>query len=386
MKYVCIFFIFLFITVGNTYAEAAGQNEIENALFSKLSVEEVNRFIDGVNKELHLDMPSLNLETLKALSSNGIHLDWNKLKNTIINTLVYETVNNAHLMGRLLFLAVLCAMLQNLQSSFEKSSIAILAYNLCYIFMAVIALNSFYQAICIVKDTVGYMVTFMEALLPLLISLLAGMGAITTAALLSPLMLFVVSSTSVIMKSAVLPLFILNSVLDCTNSFTDKYKVSNLSALLKHTGIIIMGFTMVLFIGIITIQGIAGSVADGLALRTAKFATATFIPVVGKIFADTVELVMGASLLMKNAVGLFGLLAISTICLFPIIKLLSLIVIIKLSGALIQPMGDEKMAKFLDAISNNLLLLFGVVLIVALMFFLSITMIVASGSAAMMLK
>jgi stage III sporulation protein AE len=74
------------------------------------------------------------------------------------------------------------------------------------------------------------------------------------------------------------------------------------------------------------------------------------------------------------------------ICVFPIIKLLSLILVIKISGALVQPLGDEKMAKCLDAMGNNLLLVFGAVLTVALMFFLAITMIIAAGSAAMMLR
>ena len=147
-----------------------------------------------------------------------------------------------------------------------------------------------------------------------------------------------------------------------------------------------LGFTMVIFIGIITIQGVAGRVADGITLRTAKFATATFVPVVGKMFADTVELVMGASLLLKNAIGIFGVMAVLLICAFPLIKLLSLVAIIKIAGALVQPMGDEKMAKCLDAMGNNLLLVFACVLTVALMFFLAITMIIGAGSVAMMLR
>ena len=252
--------------------------------------------------------------------------------------------------------------------------------------MAVIVLKTFYNAVMLANQTVGYMVGFMEALLPLLISLLAGVGALTSAALLTPLMLFVISSVSVVVKDVVLPLLLLTSTLECLNFLSDKYRLSNLAGLLKQTSMVVLGFIMVLFVGVITIQGAAGSVADGLTLRTAKFATATFVPVVGKVLADTVELVMGASLLIKNAVGIFGVIAVFMICLFPLVKLLSLIVIIKISGALVQPMGDEKMAKCLDAMGNNLLLVFGAVVIVALMFFLAITMIVAVGSAAMMLR
>jgi len=199
-------------------------------------------------------------------------------------------------------------------------------------------------------------------------------------------MLFVISSVSLIIKDLVLPLLCLTGALQFVSFLSDKYSLSNLTGLLRQTSMMILGFTMVVFIGIITVQGAAGSVADGLTLRTAKFATATFIPVVGKVLADSVELVMGASLLIKNAVGIFGVIVVFMLCLFPLIKLLSLILVIKISGALVQPMGDEKMAKCLDAMGNNLLLVFGAVVIVALMFFLAIAMIIAVGGAAMMLR
>ena len=45
-------------------------------------------------------------------------------------------------------------------------------------------------------------------------------------------------------------------------------------------------------------------------MRTAKFLSGTFIPVVGGMFADAVEVVIGSALILKNAVGLLGVLAI----------------------------------------------------------------------------
>jgi stage III sporulation protein AE len=250
----------------------------------------------------------------------------------------------------------------------------------------VIALTAFYNALAVVRQTVQTMIGFMEALLPLLISLLAGMGAVTTASLFTPLMLFVINAVSVIVKDVVLPLLFLTGVLECVNYMSDRYRLSNLASVFKQASMVVLGLTMVIFIGIISIQGVTGSVADGLTLRTAKFATATFIPVVGKMFADTVELVMGASLLLKNAVGIFGVLVIVLLCILPVIKLISLILIIKVTGALVEPMGDEKMAKCLDGIGNNLLLVFGALLTVALMLFLAITMIIGAGSMALMLR
>lgn len=377
----------LFILCSNIAWAAPNNNpELPLELLDNSAVNNINLFIQKINSELAEDIPFLTTTTIKHIAANGLDFNWQNISNKLLSYFFKELATNLHLLGKLLFLAVLCALLQNLQNSFEQSAISLLAYSVCFIFLCVISLSAFYNGLTLAKETVSNMVGLMEALLPLLLSLLAGVGALTSAALLTPLMLLVVSVTSIIVKDIILPLLFLTAVLECVNFLSDKYKLSNLTGVLKQTGMMILGLVLVIFIGIVSIQGVAGSIADGLTLRTAKYATATFIPVVGKMFADTVELVMGASLLLKNTVGVFGVLTIASVCALPLIKLISLVAIMKITGALIQPMGDEKMAKCLEAMGNNLLLVFGAVLTVALMFFLVITMIIAAGSASMMLR
>lgn len=360
--------------------------ELPMDLLDSSSLNNVNHFIQLVNSELNEEVPLLTASTIKDIASKGLNFNWQNLSTKFLSYFLKELSTNLHLMGKLLFLAVLCALLQNLQNSFEQSAISLLAYSVCFIFLCVIALSAFYNGLTLARETVNNMVGFMEALLPLLLSLLAGVGALTSAALLTPLMLLVVSATSVIVKDVILPLLFLTALLECVNYLSGKYSLSNLTGVLKQSGMVILGLVLVVFIGIVSVQGVAGSVADGLTLRTAKYATATFIPVVGKMFSDTVELVMGASLLLKNAVGIFGVSAIALLCALPLIKLLSLVAIMKIVGALIQPMGDEKMAKCLDSMGNNLLLVFGALITVVLMFFLIVTMIIGVGSVTMMLR
>jgi len=382
-----LLFLLTLLLVNSSFGFATpAETDISLQLMDKLSFENINSFIAKVNQELNEDIPLLNAATVSQIAQRGLGFEWSKLWQGLVASLFKELAANAHLMGKLLFLAVLCSLLHNLQCSFEHTTIAALAYGLCFVFSAVIALNAFYNVVNVARDGIDKMVGLMQALLPLMITLLAGVGAVTSAALFSPLMALVINTVSLIVKDIVVPLLILTAVLDCTNYLSEKYRLSNLVSLFKQTGMVILGFTLVVFIGIITIQGVAGSVADGITLRTAKYATATFIPVVGKMFADTVEVVMGASLLLKNSIGIFGVLVIGMICTFPVIKLVSLIIIIKVAGALVQPLGDERMAKCLDDIGNNLFLVFTCLLTTALMCFLAITMIIGSGSVAMMFR
>lgn len=365
-------------------ADNLSQDNIAAEIFNQLSVDGVNSFIESINKELKYTIPQLSLTTVKQIITGGI--GWQEFLTIIMTSLFEEVLGNIHIMGKLLFLAVMCALLQNLQNSMNSSAVSATAYSICFIFLAILALNAFYNALYIARDAITAMVGMMHALLPLLITLLAGVGAITTAALYSPLMLFCISASGTIVKDVILPLLFLTAVIECVNYLGGKYKITYLANFFKQLGMVSLGLLLVLFIGVITIQGAAGSIADGLALRTAKFATATFIPVVGGMFADTVELVMGASLIIKNAVGIFGVIAIFMICVIPLIKLVSLVFIMKATSALVQPMGDEKMAKSLDGMANILLLVFGALLTSALMFFLAITLIVGAGSMALMLR
>jgi len=143
---------------------------------------------------------------------------------------------------------------------------------------------------------------------------------------------------------------------------------------------------LTLFIGALSLQGVGGAVADGISLRTAKYMSGAFIPVVGKMFADVLEAVIGGSLLLKNAVGLVGLLAIGAISLFPVLKILAIVIIYKLAAALIQPIGDSNIADTIQSMGNSLLLVFASVASVAIMFFLAIAIIITTANVTVMLR
>jgi stage III sporulation protein AE len=140
------------------------------------------------------------------------------------------------------------------------------------------------------------------------------------------------------------------------------------------------------FLGLTAIQGVAGGIGDALTLRTAKFMTGTFIPVVGKMLADAVETVAGYSLLLKNSATVAGLVILSIIIAFPLLKLLALIIIFKFSGALIQPLGETALGEALQTMGNCLALVFAAVATVALAFFIGIAIIIGASNAAVMLR
>lgn len=382
-----IWFVGIFFLWDIGIAEGASADDIiSQELFDSLGMDTLNREIENINRDLMLDLSPISLDMVRRIATEGIAFAPETWMRVLEQVFFHEITSQLHLLGKILFLAVLCVLMQQLQNSFRSSEIAVLSYSVCFIFLLIIGMKAFTSAVMIAEQTVDVMIGFMEALLPLLLFLLTAVGAITSAALFTPLMLFAVNVLGVLMKTVILPLFLLTAILDSLNYFSRTYRLGQLASLIRQGGMVLFGFGMMLFTGLLTIQGVSGGIADGLGLRTAKFAVGNFVPIVGKMFADSVDVIFGASLILKNAIGIFGMMTVGTVCLVPLVKLLVLAFLMKAGGALIQPMGEDRLASCLAQLGTHILLLFAVVLSVALIFFLTITIIVGVGSMSVMMR
>ena len=116
-------------------------------------------------------------------------------------------------------------------------------------------------------------------------------------------------------------------------------------------------------------QGASGAITDGVTIRTAKYVTGNFVPVVGRMFSDASETVVGASLLVKNAVGITGVVILVLLCAFPAVKILVLALIFKVSAAILQPMGDSPIIECLQTIGKNMIYVFAALPLLDLCFF-----------------
>ncbi len=297
-----------------------------------------------------------------------------------------EVTANLYLMGRLVILAVIAAVLKNLQQAFSSSKLSSLAQGIIFMLLMSIALQSFSLAIGIGQSVIERMSDLIMALIPLLLTLLASLGSLGSAAIFQPVIIFSASFMVILVKDLVFPLIFLATVLLLLDSFSENFKISRLGQLFKDSAIFIMGFSLTIFVGILSITGVAGAVSDGVTLRTAKFVTGVFIPVIGGMVAEALEAVIGASLLLTNGLVLAGVIILFLSLVFPLLKIISIIFIYKFSSALIQPLGESSLCDCLNTMGNSLLLIFAAVVAVSMIFFIILVIIMGAGNAAVMLR
>ena len=147
-----------------------------------------------------------------------------------------------------------------------------------------------------------------------------------------------------------------------------------------------LGIVLTIFVGVVSLEGTLSSSVDGITAKTAKSAVSTIIPVVGKVLGDVVDSVLGCGIILKNAIGLIGVIIVIGICIIPIIKIATMCIMYSLASAVVQPIADDKIVKVLDEMGGVFKLLLGILCSLSVMLIVGITLVIKISNSGMMYR
>lgn len=324
------------------------------------------------------------IDTYKTSHSIGITLK--DFADSFGKFLFKELLASTRLLIELLIISMLCAVLQNIQNSFDGDNVSKIAYYACFLLMVIVIIKSFGQVVQLGIETIDNMITFMNALMPTLGVLLAAAGGFASAATLDPIIMFAIKLISDIIRDLVLPMTVLVVIINIVDSLSESIKITRLGTLIKQVSTWMLGFVMTVFVGVVTIRSSASTTLDQLTLKASKFVVDNFIPVVGKALSDAISTVAGYSMLLKDAVSIGGVIIMILICVFPLIKIILMSLVYKFVGAVMEPVVDKRIVDCLSSVGSSLTLVFAAVFSVSVMFFIMITIIISTGRLVMMVR
>ncbi|MGF9915116.1 stage III sporulation protein AE [Paenibacillus ehimensis] len=370
---------------GAVYA-AVPAEELIREQAQRLPLDQVEQFWSRLTRQYGGYFPDSRAPSFMELLLGAKEFGLGSVFSGLFKYLFHELLYNGKLLVSIVILTVFSMLLETLQNSFEKNNVSKIAYAISFLVLMIMAVNSFSVAIGYAKSAITDMIHFMIAVVPLLLTLLASMGNVVTVSVLHPLIVFMIHAVGTAIYFIVFPLLFFSAVLHIVSSLSDKYKVTQLANLLRNVSVGCLGIFVTVFLGVVSVQGIGSAAADGVTIRTAKYIAGNFVPVVGRLFSDASETVIGASLLVKNAVGLAGVVILLVLCAFPALKILALAFIYNVSAAVMQPLGDNPMITCLETIGKSLIFVFAALAVVGLMFFLAITIVIAAGNVSVMMR
>lgn len=380
-------FIFIVLLINSNMVFCDDTNGLITDQLDKLDLSKMEEELKELNSQTQGYIPKIDAKKfILGLFSKDKNSSIADTINGIMRFFLKEIIQNMNLLGKILVLSIFCAILQNLHEAFESDTIGKLSYYVCYCLIITIAIGSFLQAMTFALNSIDQMVGFIQSLLPTLLALLIAVGGIASSALFQPIIFVSISVISTVIKTVIIPLILFSAVLAILNNISEKIQISKLSDLIKNISVGVLGLLMTVFIGIISIQGVAASSLDGLGSKTTKFALDNFIPIMGSFLSSAYDTVISCSMIIKNGVGILGLMTLTLIAIVPIIKILSMVLMYKITAALLQPISNNSVVQCLSDIGNALFLLLCSVLAIGLMFFIAITVILGVGNMTVMLR
>ena len=108
---------------------------------------------------------------------------------------------------------------------------------------------------------------------------------------------------------------------------------------------------LIVYTSYMGITGVISGTTDAAALKAARLTISTVVPVVGGILSDASEAVLVSVGTMKNAAGVYGILAAAAILLDPFLKIGAHYLMLKAAGAVCTLLDPKGIGGLLDIFS-----------------------------------
>jgi len=360
----------------------ANTNEILNNQKESFGISD---FIKEVDKYKGEFFENTDIEEMLTDAISG-KIDNSKIYNKILNLLGIEIRTGIKSLISVLVIVIIHSILKSITDDLENKSISQIIYFVEYILIVTVIMSNFLEIIDLVKETSQNLVGFINVLMPLLITLMVYTGSIVTSNLIQPIILFLINFIGNMIENVLIPLVLVITVLVIVSKISERVQIDKIAKFLKTSILWFLGIILTLFVGVVSLEGTLGSSIDGITTKTAKAAVSSLIPVVGKILGDTVDTVLGCGVILKNAIGIVGVIVIIGICILPIIKIGVFSTIYSLATVAIQPIGDEKIVKLLEEMSGIFKILFGILCALSVMLIIGVALVIKISNSGMMYR
>ena len=339
--------------------------------------------IEQLESELKAEAPQLKQFSLKQevtnLISGKADLSINYILKQMGNLFLGEIALFLQLGARFILIVLLCNLLQTLSSSFQSKDTMKIGFFVCYMAILLSVVQSFVVMIQLAQQTIDQVLKLMYICIPTLLAFMTTTGYAVSAAAMAPVIITALSLTTYVIRVIVLPCIIWVIVLEIVSSMSEEFKVDQFIKLFYKGIKWTLRGLLVLSVSILSIYRMTLPYADVMVKKAAlKFSTA-FIPVVGNAVGGAADFLMSCSGLIKNTFSAGVIIWLLLLVSVPLIKIFSYVVVYQIAGALIEPIGDKKMASIAHKLGKGCEFIMSAVGIVALLCVCSLTICMSVG-------
>lgn len=311
---------------------------------------------------------------------NGNFEDGTSLWSALLNLFFENILSLLPIISIIIAVALLGSMIQGLKPANNGKSISNIIHFVTYGVIVVLVLSITVKMVTLTTNTMQSMKSQMDAIFPLLLTLLTAVGGTTSTSVYQPAMAMLSGLIMNLFTYVLLPIFIFSVVFSVVSNLSNNVKLDKFTSFFNSTYKWLIGLIFTVFTAFLSIQGITAGSIDGISIRTARYAIRSYIPILGSYISDGMGLILVSSNLIKNAVGATGLFILLATILSPLIQLILFMLALKLIAGILEPLGNKQIANFVSSLSKSLVLLIVLIIGLAFIYFIMLGLVMCSAN------
>lgn len=373
MKFRKVFIIIIILFIVDI--GIAGADEFEEIMKSQEDSLGITDFIQESNKYTTEHFSDVDLQEILQSAISG-NIDSKKISSSIFKIFGNEIQSAITIFASIIVIVIINSILNCITDGLQNKSVSQIAYYVQYILIVTIILTNFSNIIASIKQSVNDMTSFTNVLVPIMMTLVISTGSVTTASVMQPIIVFMITLIGNFINNVAIPLILMSTALGIISQMSDRVQIGRLSKRIKTSTIWVIGIILTIFVTMVSVNGNLSVSVDAVAAKTAKTAVSNLVPLVGKILGDAMESVLGCSNILKNAIGVVGVIVVIAISISPIIKLLLFMSIYYLGSAICEPIADVKIVKLFDQMGDTFKILLALLCSMSVMIIIGTALIV----------
>lgn len=338
------------------------QDELEKELedkigkqLSELDLTELETFLNNLSDEQkELFGASGIMDKLQLIVSGDFSENTQNVFEALINIIFNELLKFLPLIASIIAVAILAGLLSDFKGN--SQSIGDIIHFVCYGVIIVIISGAAVQMITLTSNTLNLIITQMEIVFPIMLTLLTAMGGVVSVAVFQPAVIMLTAVVTAVFTHILMPIFIFSLVFSIVSNLSNSVRLDKLSGFLNSLFKWIIGIVFTIFMGFLAIKGITAGSVDSISFKTARYSLSTYIPILGGYLSEGLNVILASCLLIKNAIGASGLLLLFASVIVPLLQLVIFMLCLKLTGAILQPLSDNRISNFISSISKSFIM------------------------------
>lgn len=355
-------------------------------------------FADELTATVNDQLNNIDLSGIKDYFNqiSGGEIDFNFILTSLINgtneenvTNIFERVISAIFANvsksipiflSVIAICILCNVVTGIRSAFLSEGVAETINFVAFLSIILLLFTDVSIFYTNTRNSIENIAKSSEIMSPIILTLMVAGGGNVSAGLYKPTVVFLSNGVLSLVLKIVLPLILFFLIFSIINHFSKDYKFGKFVDFISSCIKWVLGITATVFGIFLTTKGIASATFDSISFKVAKYTISNSVPIVGGFIKDGFDVVVAGSTLIKNAVGIGGLICLFSVILSPLLSMAVYSLLLKLTAGLIEPTDSGRVSGLCTSISKFVSYLIACILVVGLMFFILVLLMICSGN------